>query len=199
MLKQGTTGGDIFKILSDNDIEGMKKSLDEYDFDGEFGILLALPDRQTYAKCVLSMASAAACRDKLTEEMALLLLKRFSSAIHLFNIARATVAATNCDENNSAKVPARLLGAIEEDVDTPEMLKLVDELTLPEFKALLTDLADPDALSSVRRGYAEPVLRNIYKHGLLSAELLFALMGSNLDSPTPNLGHGIALPIIIGI
>ena len=93
MLKQGTTGGDIFKILSDNDIEGMKKSLDEYDFDGEFGIHLALPGHQAYARCVLSMASAAACCGKLTNEMALLLFERFGSAIHLFNIARATVAS----------------------------------------------------------------------------------------------------------
>ncbi len=199
MLKQGNTYGDVFKILSDNDIEGMKKSLDEYDFDGEFGIHLALPGHQAYARCVLSMASAAACCGKLTNEMALLLFERFGSAIDLFNIVKATVAATNCDEDNSAKVPARLLGAIEEDVDTPEMLKLVDELTLPEFKALLTDLANPDILNSVRRGYAEPILRNIYKHGLLSTELLFALMSGNLDSPTPSLGRGIALPILIGI
>ncbi|MBR0134156.1 hypothetical protein IJM16_02735 [Candidatus Saccharibacteria bacterium] len=199
MLKQGSTHGDVFKILSDNNIEGMKKSLDYFDFDGVFSILLALPDRQAYARCVLSMASAAACCGKLTNEMALLLLERFGSAMDLFGIAKATVAATNCDEDNSAKVPARLLGAIKENIDTPETLKLVDELTLPEFKALLTDLADPDMFKSVRRGYAEPILRNIYKHNLLSTELLFALMAASVDSPMSNLGRSIALPFLIGI
>lgn len=146
----------------------------------------------------LSFAAAGAYRKKLTEEMALTIIKYTAPAVDFFGFSGAITYATNCVLKNDNSVEPRLRNILAEGVSAPDAGEIIDQMDIESFRNYLAYATNSDDVATISACFCEPTIRYIYQHNLIPPELLFALMGGHLASSREEdlLRNSIVLPVI---
>ena len=146
----------------------------------------------------LSFAAAGAYRKKLTEEMALTIIKYTASAVDFFGFAGAVTYAANCVLRSDNSIEPRLRSILTEGVSAPDASKIIDQMDIESFRNYLAYATNSDDVTTISACFCEPTMRYIYQHNLIPPELLFALMGGHLASSREEdlLRNSFVLPVI---
>ena len=165
---------DVVDAILKNDTARVTEMLEEFDLTKD-GIPHFNSINKSLASHALIVASAAAYRDGLTENLTKELIERTAKIIDLFDFLRLAVLAGEIGTTNFDIIPPAIRTALEKNIYSDELAHDIENLSYDSFKALLSFIpSDEIEMLDIRLGL--PILRRIYADRIVLTHLMLAYM-----------------------
>lgn len=176
---------EIMDAISSNDLARVKEILDGFDLrkDGKFPVFTHT--QRSVVETMLGDASAQAYINNLDAALAEELIERTAITVNLFQLLRFLADAKIIDTTiNPELLPEGILEAFGGEYSCV-IVHTIEEMDDEAFETLLASLATANNKRELRihARFILPIIRRIYKMGLVPTTVLLAFMGLSLDDP----------------
>ena len=179
-----TTDKTIEQLIAENNCKEIEKMLEEVELF-EHKSNYTTMSNHLIATLVLNYASVCERRDKLSEELAEIIIARTASSVDIFKFLRTLMVY--CDikpsEYEQVELPPELLYDLCNDKMNKSVSDRILELDENSFYGLVTMIVS-GKVKELAHGFSIPVIRYAYYNSIMPLEDLLVYMATNLDQPS---------------
>lgn len=181
----------VIEAVRNNRTEDVSEVLEEFGLFKEAPPLPYSATAMSLVTTILSVASAMAQRESLSDELAQEIIDRTARTVDLFPFIQLVVEAADVDVNiTNDAIPAMVrTGLLENDVIVADMVMSLDDR---EFEAVLS-LLTSDKIERLNIDFSPVLINRVCAGGLLPLSLLLAYMACCRKPDPPVFGLGIII------
>ena len=188
---------DIFDAILNNDTAKAAEMLEGFDLTKDDIAPFFTSDDRQIVSIMLSAASVMSRHNNLDDDLAHELIERTATTVNIFPFLRLVVIGGEIEREDFDTIPEKIRAALRKNDYTDQIARAIEDLDADVLKTLLNYFISEEVKSSHIK-FNLPVIRRIYSDEIIPADLMFALMASNLRD-TVDEHFGSAMSTIGGL
>ena len=181
---------DMRKIIYNNDVKSLTDIFDAVGFDGgeePYYDALNSPTIQN----ILVYASVSARREKLSTEMAHLLIDRLAMSCKIFDFLRFTICATGVQSTDFDNMQGLLKDALTSNTYCKHISTIIRKLRRDVFDAMMVFIVKCDDVTTLDLRFNKPILKYVYDQEVMPHDQMLSMWAAALIIPQfDNIGYG---------
>lgn len=129
---------------------------------------------------MLGAASAMSLHGNLDDDLAYELIERTAMTVDIFPFLHLVVICGEIERGDFDTIPEKIRAALRKNDYTDQIARAIEDLDADVLKTLLNFFLSPGEVKTSHVKFTLPVIRRIYSDKIIPANLMFALMASNL-------------------
>jgi len=177
----GFTTNDVRNAVVANNKEWLGEALDRLGYKDKDSRPAFTSVDQTFMSALFGTAAITAQNDTLDRSIIELLIERTLPAIDLFDLIKLYLLAQGVEEVDYGLIPEDVKQHLKDNKYTEEIGAIIQEMNNNEIDAVLSFIFKET--ETIKRSFTYPIVRNIYKHGIIPDAQLVMIMGFSLEEP----------------
>ena len=174
---------ELMDTIQKSDVNRVAEVLEELGITKNAPPSCITPASHRLMSATLSFASIAAWHETLTDDMAYEIINRVARAVNTFSLIKFVIAGAKISTNDYDAIPKELISNLQRNEFDDKAAEVVAALDESTFAALLSYVDGSDTVTALKRDFGLSLVRYIYAHRVVPADLMFSFMANCLDEP----------------